>query len=110
MGSFGSALRALWFGVMGWILSMLTMLVGLIVAGFLMAQLPSYVASFMGSSGSGSIAGVGASIAALGSKAIQGSSSKGGSQGNSRGLGLGSSQQIERTLPQFTAPQGGSRN
>ena len=110
MGSFGSALRALWFGVMGWILSMLTMLVGLIVAGFLMAQLPSYVASFMGSSGSGSIAGVGASIAALGSKAIRGGSSMVSSSVSGRSLGSSSSQQVERALPQFTAPQGGSRN
>ena len=108
MGSFGSALRALWFGVMGWILSMLTMLVGLIVAGFLMAQLPSYVASFMGGSGSGSIAGVGASIAALSSRAI-----KGGSQtitSTTRSISSSQSQSAERALPQFTAPQGGSRS
>jgi len=108
MGSFGSALRALWFGVIGWILSMLTMLVGLIVAGFLMAQLPSYVASFMGGSGSGSIAGVGATIAALSSRAI-----RGGSQtitSTTRSISSSQSQNTERALPQFSAPQGGSRS
>jgi len=108
MGSFGSALRALWFGVIGWILSMLTMLVGLIVAGFLMAQLPSYVASFMGGSGSGSIAGVGATIAALSSRAI-----RGGSQtitSTTSGISSSQSQNTERALPQFSAPQGGSRS
>ena len=110
MGSFGSALRALWFGVMGWILSMLTMLVGLIVAGFLIAQLPSYMASFMGGSGSGSIAGVGASIAALGSRAIRGGSSMVSSSTSGRNLGSSQSENVERALPQFTAPQGGSRN
>jgi len=108
MGSFGSALRALWFGVMGWILSMLTMLVGLIVAGFLMAQLPSYVASFMGGSGSGSIAGVGATIAALSSRAIRGGSQTISS--TTRSISSSQSQNAERAIPQFTAPQGGSRS
>jgi len=63
----------------------------------------------MGGNGSGSIAGVGASIAALGSKAIRGASSRDSSSSSSRGLGSSSSQQVERALPQFTAPQGGSR-
>ena len=111
MGSFGSALRALWFGVMGWILSMLTMLVGLIVAGFLMAQLPSYVASFMGGSGSGYIAGVGASVAALGSKVIRGGSSTISSMSNTRSVSSSlQSQSSDKALPHFTAPQGGSRS